>query len=69
MTEKWTAGDAVLVVKQGVTIEGFINTVDKKNGMLHVRTSFGPITLLAGSDALTRGTHKETPSYDKAQNL
>lgn len=52
MTRKWTIGDQVVVTRHGLEVKGFVNIVDKKNGLLHIHTDSGPITLLDRSSAV-----------------
>lgn len=65
MSSKWNEGDAVVVDKNGLELEGFINSMDKKTGLIHVHTDRGPITLMANSRAL----RKLTPEDDKTETL
>lgn len=65
MSSKWNEGDAVVVDKNGLELEGFINSMDKKTGLIHVHTDRGPITLMANSRAL----RKLTPKDDKTETL
>ena len=51
---KWEIGDRVIVERKGLELEGFVNLIDKKNGMLHVHTDRGPITLLMQSSAIRK---------------
>lgn len=59
MSEKWAEGDKVIVSRQGIDLSGFVNLVDKKNGMIHVHTDRGPVTLLSTSTALRRLENKD----------
>ena len=71
MTHKWTEGDPVIVEKLGVEIEGFVNIINKKNGMIHVHTDRGPITLLAKSLAirLNKPVEEEPEKDEKASKV
>lgn len=59
MSEKWKEFEPVIVTKNGEELEGFVNLIDKKSGLIHVHTDRGPITLLANSKAVRRVEPKD----------
>lgn len=59
MSSSWKEFEPVIVSKNGDELEGFINLIDKKSGLIHVHTDRGPITLLATSKAVRRPDVKD----------
>lgn len=65
MSIHWKEFEPVIVTKDGLEVEGFINTIDKKSGLIHVHTDRGPVTLYSGSKAVRR----VEPEDDSAEEV
>ncbi len=63
MSKTWKEFDRVIVTKNGEELEGFVNIIDKKSGLIHVHTDRrGPITLMANSKAIRRADEEDDSS-------
>lgn len=65
MAEKWEEGTPVIVIRQGVELEGFVNMIDKKAGLLHIHTDRGPVTVINGSKLVRRVEAEKSEKPEK----